>query len=185
VIQSFRFSDELPWPLAADGGGASLELKNPLANPLPGKAASWTASTDPGGTPGGQTVSTYAVWRQRYFPDGGADSGPLADPDGDGIPNLLEFATGSPPLVANTLPGGLNPDISPADGAECLSMPQRRRTNCAGAWVLESSTDLTSWTPQAHTLKAKAGSDGTEEITAFIGLSDAPRRWLRFRYSEP
>lgn len=185
VIQSFRFSDELPWPVAADGTGASLELKNPFSNPLPGKAASWTASADPGGTPGGQTVSTYAIWRQRYFPDGGNDSGPLADPDGDGIPNLLEFATGSPPLLPNTIPGGLQPDSSPANGQPRLAMPLRRRAGCTGTWVLEGSTDLSTWTPVEHTISTRSGSAGTENITAWIDAVDAPRRWLRFRYTEP
>ena len=52
-------------------------------------------------------VLTYAEWRDRAFStaqlaDSGV-SGPLADPDGDGFSNLVEFAFGGVPLLVDSL----------------------------------------------------------------------------------
>jgi hypothetical protein len=57
----------------------------------------------------GRLATALQVWRQTYFgspesEDSGAD---LGDPDGDGIPNLLEFATSTNPVEANTPSGQL------------------------------------------------------------------------------
>lgn len=53
--------------------------------------------------PASNTRPTLADWRMAYFgttaSDG--DAADMADPDHDGIPNLLEYATGSCPTVAN------------------------------------------------------------------------------------
>ncbi|HWC59876.1 MAG TPA: hypothetical protein VHC44_09300, partial [Verrucomicrobiae bacterium] len=49
-------------------------------------------------------LSSYATWKLAHF---GADAndpavaGDNADPDGDGIPNILEYAFGSDPMVAD------------------------------------------------------------------------------------
>ena len=56
VICSFTYDDKSPWPEKADGGGFSLELKQPM---LPvTDPSSWAASIIFGGTPG-TTNSTY------------------------------------------------------------------------------------------------------------------------------
>ena len=49
LIDSVKFNDSLPWPLKADGAGATLELKKPEYNNA--IAESWIASEDHG-TPG-------------------------------------------------------------------------------------------------------------------------------------
>lgn len=46
------WSDDLPWPSAADGGGFSLVPRNPSVNPDPSAAANWRASAREGGSPG-------------------------------------------------------------------------------------------------------------------------------------
>jgi hypothetical protein len=53
VIFSFTYGDRAPWPAAADGNGFTLVLINPGSNPNLGNPASWRASTNPGGSPGG------------------------------------------------------------------------------------------------------------------------------------
>lgn len=59
VIDSVRYDDDAPWPLRADGHGATLALRDPHTdNSDPG---SWSAS-QPGGTPGrANTWSAPAV----------------------------------------------------------------------------------------------------------------------------
>ena len=50
VAQHITYDDEPPWPSAADGGGATLQLADPNSDPnLP---ASWKASSTVGGSPG-------------------------------------------------------------------------------------------------------------------------------------
>lgn len=49
-VLTVAYDDEAGWPLAADGGGASLELVDPRGDP--GAPASWQASSRMYGTPG-------------------------------------------------------------------------------------------------------------------------------------
>jgi spore coat protein CotH len=58
VVDEVTYDDAPPWPTAPDGGGPSLELKDPaLDNAL---AASWAASLLPGGTPGAPNSTAAA-----------------------------------------------------------------------------------------------------------------------------
>ena len=65
------------------------------------------------------------TWRRAHFgsPDPSAEAADQADPDGDGIPNLLEYALGSKPLVAND---GTHPVVSSEGGK--LSIRFQRNT---------------------------------------------------------
>jgi len=67
-------------------------------------------------------------------------SGDAANPDGDGLPNLLEYATGYPPKTAN-----LNP-FSPAvtNGFFQITFPQSKAATDVGLTV-EWSPDLMNW----------------------------------------
>jgi len=47
-------------------------------------------------------AETYASWQMRNFPGNPTAGAPLADPDGDGRPNLVEFAVGSDPNTPQT-----------------------------------------------------------------------------------
>jgi len=53
-VDVVTYTDTPPWPIAADGGGPSLELRNPLLDNA--DPASWSASVNPlpPGTPGAQ-----------------------------------------------------------------------------------------------------------------------------------
>lgn len=48
AIKDFSYFDAAPWPTTADGGGASLHLVNPAANPSHGDPASWRSGSSPG-----------------------------------------------------------------------------------------------------------------------------------------
>ncbi len=58
-----------PWPASPDGGGASLELRNP--NYYNYFVANWGASSTPGGTPGKQNsvFNTFAMNKNLLLPD--------------------------------------------------------------------------------------------------------------------
>ena len=54
----------------------------------------------------------YTNWAAAHFSGNPALSGPLADPDGDGEPNVVEFAFGTDPLA----PGGIAGAVQPLNG---------------------------------------------------------------------
>ncbi|MDA7898576.1 hypothetical protein N9A97_00705 [bacterium] len=63
-----------------------------------------------------QAASPFENWQQQFWTGDDlaneAISGPNADPDGDNIPNLLEFTLNLNPLTKETIPGtfGVDPD---------------------------------------------------------------------------
>jgi hypothetical protein len=57
TLISFRYNDKLPWPESADGDGYSLVLANIGLNPDYDNPASWRASQQIHGDPGGRIVS--------------------------------------------------------------------------------------------------------------------------------
>ena len=83
LILDFTYSDIAPWPLAADGGGKSLEILD--FNPaLYGTGSNWRASQETGGSPGYLGFAT--------------------DTDGDGFPDSVETAYGTNPASAASQP---------------------------------------------------------------------------------
>ena len=121
-----RISASLPWILSVTGHDGSLALEN------------------------------YSAWQRLYFTPAEignpATTGPLADFDGDGIGNLLEFALNLDPsfnervtLLPNTGLRGL-----PLIGVEAdhLTLEFVRRTSGSGAgltYTPQFSSDLIDW----------------------------------------
>ena len=127
---------------------------------------------------------TYAAWRTANFT--GADltndaiSGPNADPDGCGLTNFARyaFALAARGSVAN--PITLGTATSGSDTFLTLTFP-RRTTAIDLAYILESSSDLVTWTAvPGRTYTAGSGPITAEDIVA-LGDPTAPRRFLRLR----
>lgn len=104
ALQDFSYSDDAPWPTAADGDGPSLEIIDPQGDP--NDPTNWRASLADGGSPGTDGVSheslagdydgsgtvddlDYAVWKSVY----GIAVAPFtsADGNGDGFINTADF----------------------------------------------------------------------------------------------
>jgi len=119
------------------------------------------------GAADGVTLNTYTIdvtrlslldtWRLQKFGtsiDEG-DAADLATPQGDGVANLLKFATGMDPMVPGVMPGTLTTDGSNliftyvrlkaavADGTVCSVMwtDDLALPNWSNAGVTESSVD--------------------------------------------
>ncbi len=112
---------------------------------------SWTRSTaDASPDLGSHEFQAYAVWRAQQF-GAGADAlpaaDPLADPDGDGATNLLEFALGSDPLSAESIPSPRAELVALDDGAHGAIGFPRRATPHGLAYTVLTSPDLGTWTP--------------------------------------
>lgn len=82
TIFNFVYTDEAPWPTQADGEGYSLVLIDPSSHPDLSDAASWRVSASLGGHPGSSG-------------DTGFPGDPLADVDGNGEYDWVDFALGN------------------------------------------------------------------------------------------
>ena len=155
-VRAFTYSDTAPWPSAADGSGRTLVLSAPGTLPdhtLPGN---WRASAAPGGSPGADDLYTYATWAAQFPGIGNA----MADPDGDGLSNRLEYAFARDPLVST--PSPVAGSIQVIDGQPWLTISFPRRTDAADlTWTPEFSRDLTRWTPATTLVSRNSNSDGT------------------------
>jgi surface-anchored protein len=130
-------------------------------------------------------LPAYETWRRdgsRFTAaerDDLALSGPAADPDQDGLPNLLEYALGAEPRLADAV------DFAPVFLASA-STPTLRFNRVADpllTYRVESSTDLASWT-------VIGTSTGAQNVAGPVDFADpsplspaSPRRFLRLRVS--
>lgn len=102
-------------------------------------------------------------------------SGPTADFDKDGVPNLVEYAL------------GLNPKTASATGTPVLSLESgnwtltyTRPTNRADVtYTVQFSTNLTSWSATGVTHALVSSANGVETWRATYPLSSAPNCFLR------
>jgi hypothetical protein len=91
------------------------------------------------------TNTPYDSWKTAHFGDNATNSAiadDFADPDHDGMPNLLEYAVASDPNVAGN-DGNLSADLQSG-----LKLTFRRNTRASDVtFVLQYSGDLVSWSP--------------------------------------
>jgi hypothetical protein len=195
TVSLFAFNDDASWPALPDGGGPSLTLR--AAGSDPALPANWRPSYLNGGTPGRPDNFSLADWRAAHFssaelgnPAGEAVLwGHLADPDGDGISNLLEYALGgsSPrdPASVPALTGKLVTDA----GQTWLRGTYSVHEGASGITVrAEVSSDLSSgsWQPLTP-LSTISQGDNTSLVTvqAMAPLSGSARLFLRVVVGSP
>jgi len=96
-------------------------------------------------------AETYALWKARNFPANPADGVPEADPDGDGRQNLVEYAVGSNPNLAQE--SGYM-EISFATNAFFLTTKKGPGAANDLSYDVQGSPDLApgSWTSAAVTI---------------------------------
>jgi len=120
--------------------------------------------------------TAFETWRED-FDWQGADPTPLADPDGDGIPNFLEFAFGDHPLEAESG----SPIVSEFAGDYLAISFFRARADLT--YLVEGSSELVEWSLIPHT-QVPVGTIQT--VTDAEPLSPGtPRRFLRVRVMNP
>lgn len=175
-IWRFAYNDAEDWPQEADGAGHSLENAAPGSGGDLNEPTAWKASAQVGGTPGSTgSVTTptggYATWRAVQFGDDASDasvSGPLADPDDDGFPNLLEYGLGMSPLAPST------PEVQVTQEGNTTTARYVRVPGITDLdWAAEQSSDLENWDTLEPTL-----NDADLEISLPSGPN---RQFLRLR----
>jgi hypothetical protein len=97
----------------------------------------------------------------------------LADPDGDGVVNLLEYALGSDPNSANSTPAASK--VTVEDGRVVLRFtPQAADVY----YTLQGSTDLINWVSIGN-IVTSVGIEATASDTVLLAPEGASRRFLR------
>jgi hypothetical protein len=173
-LRVIPFDDAAPWPTGPDGSGASLALIAPETNPDHGLAANWRAGT---ASPGATDATTYAAWKiARGLTNDG-------DPDGDGIPNFIEYALAGDPSANDRR-------ILPVftrngDNSFTVTMTRALLADDVG-WELQQSPELMDWQSiPGVSLQARSATATTETLTLAIpALLPAPgTRFFRFRFN--
>ena len=128
---------------------------------------------------------TYADWELNYFTDAQlanpAVSGISADPDGDGTPNLLEFATGGSPWVAdgtNALVKGLL-----AGRSQLAFQFQERNPLGNVSRQFQSSGDLAYWTNTTPVTVNALQNFGAKTVYQALFPLQNSRQYFRILYS--
>lgn len=149
IIQSFRYNDRAPWPIAADGDGFSLTLIAPESAPDHDNAGSWRRSVNSGGSPGGSDATSFA----------GATSA-----------GLLEYALGS--ATTSIAPELQSIEVS---GVTDDYLVARYPVNLAADDVIyevQFSTDLRSWTTASDGFLGSINDSGV--FTDYLWRAPAP-----------
>lgn len=158
------------------GSNAAAIFVVPRPDPVPEGEETVTLTLVPGAAYGLSALSNATVviadqpfdaWRLRHFsPPELADpaqSGPDADPDGDGVLNLQEYALGLDPRTANVGANGL-PRAEIRDGWFTFSY-SRLKAATDVAILIERSGNLSEWNPGPACLETVSVTDqGTTQL---------------------
>ncbi|MBC8008777.1 MAG: hypothetical protein H7067_01610 [Burkholderiales bacterium] len=127
------------------------------------------------------TLTPLQSWRQTHFSttEPAGDAADLADPDADGIPNLLEYAGGTLPLVADVpaSPLGQNPE-------GFLTYAFNSVVDFDLLYDVQGSSDLITWTSIAKARGTALVANpplvvNPQLVADTTPLSAGPRRFLR------
>jgi len=191
AVIDFSYSDDDPWPAEADGDGVALVLDDSFPAVDHGVVGNWSAGAG-GGSPGlaEPECPTFSSWRDGRFTVAQlADdlvSGEQADPDGDLLTNLLEFALGTDPLVADR--GVVEMTFVNDNGLDYAALKFPRLV-CRHhlSYVVEWSEDLENWDSEMVSLETFSDQgDGTEVaiVRATTPLEGSSQSFMRLRVVE-
>ncbi len=114
-------------------------------------------------------------------------SGPEADPDGDGLSNLLEYALAAEPTLPDA-DGLLSPGITEDSSLSYLTLTARLRSDLGALQITpQASADLATWNePQPVLFSSTDHGDGTRTIVFRDSspLGGAARRFLRLKVGD-
>ena len=144
---------------------------------------------------GSLTVTTsgpsgFTSWIDGFTSLSPEEKLPGADPDADGVNNLLEYVLNGTPDIANA---GILPAASFSPTHFLFTFTQREESAATTSQVFEYTTNLTGWTsvnitaPTAPEVSLGTVSNGIRTITVSIPLTAAPdgRLFGRLKVSQP
>ena len=129
-----------------------------------------------------RTLSPRETWRETHFgsSDPTGDAADTADPDADGVVNLLEYALGGDPLLAN-------PGILPAASvtADHLALTFTRVADPGLTYRVQAVSELGASWFEIWISTGEENTDGPVTVTDAAQLSITPRRFLRLEVTAP
>ena len=127
------------------------------------------------------SLTAIESWRNTNFGSSTntGDAADTFDKDADGVVNLIEYATGSNPLVAGTAA------YSTAMAGNFLALTYTRIADTTLTYTVESSSDLVTWSTVAT---ANNPSTGAANVSGAVTVTDTVtaspgRRFLRLKVS--
>jgi hypothetical protein len=127
--------------------------------------------------------SGYGDWAERAFPGtedfAAGAAAPAADPDGDGVSNLLEYTFGGDARAADS---GLLPAVGFGAGQATLTYVRDLWLKDI-AWQVEWSTDLVMWSTAEVAETVELATPDFERRRAEVPLAGRPKLFLRLRVS--
>lgn len=156
IEDEVNYEASAPWPATASGTGSAIRrigIHYQGSDP-----AAWVADAPSPGS----GASGYASWRLAHFPGGGGD--PAVDSDVDGLPNLVEYMTGSDPNAFTALQTSVE-----AIGGEprfVLTYTLRTDRDDASLGAFQTSA-FEGWVPAVN-----------DELISTAGSLETRRAWL-------
>jgi DNA-binding beta-propeller fold protein YncE len=128
--------------------------------------------------------SGFATWIADFsLPT--EERGPGDDPDGDGIPNLLEYALGLDPSLANRAALPLGETLFTGGQAYLMLEVGKNAAATDVQLIVESSADLLSWNSgPGHTVILEETAS-LLRVRDAVPVSESARRFLRLRAVQP
>ncbi len=126
-------------------------------------------------------ISALEAWRiaQGLAQNGSGTAANTADPDGDGLNNLLEYALGGTPTDATSAP---LPTAALVPLTSTLTLTFKRARPAAElTYTVQASSDLVIWTD----LATNPGAVGEKVTVTDAPPADAKRRFMRLKASVP
>lgn len=138
------------------------------------------------------TETPQQSWRKQHF-DTTANSGDAADdadPDHDGIVNLLEWACNLNPKVVGTLPLSMVSGSSGPDAAfEFIYTRSKSAKNAGTVYSVEWNNTLPGtaegWSTTGVTESIVSGNAETEQVKALVPQEGQNKRFVRLRVTSP
>ncbi len=195
----------LPSTITVSPGASSASvLVEPLLHGIQAPNPTVQLSLDTGATytvsdPNSATVTIaesnpYQAWKLTEF---GSDayvpsiSGDEADPNHNGVPNILEYALGADPLQVGTNPSPQLSTVPDSNGDEYLAITYTQGTNPNFTYTVQVTGDLTQQTDQWHsgpsytTVVVPPSGNGSNQVTVRdnVPLSQGAKRFIRLQVS--
>jgi len=129
-----------------------------------------------------QPSSPYVGWHLDKFGSETSQeiTGMQADPDRDGLPNLLEYAMGLPPLTRDA------PNFAPAYAANRVSITYTRNLAATDVPLTVQWTDsFQSWRTDGVTHETVSESNGIRVIRSSAPVGAVSQRFMRLTAVEP
>lgn len=182
------------------GSSTATVTVNPIADDFAqgNRTLTLSVATDfslSAGSPATATVTLedkpYDAWRFDHFTSAEladtALSGPSGDPDGDGLPNLMEYALGGAPKTADAPSHQARVSLI----ADHLTLDYTRPNSVSDvSYTVEWSNDLQTWSTGntfIEQVSSTTNADATITVSsrAVAVLSTNPRQFIRLRISRP